>query len=342
MIRIFFFYTALSIVSTPSFKAQFDGLSTFFNDTLIRKQIISNRISAITEMVTEDSVTKYNGRYCFDKNGRGIETNFVYGLAFYRTQYEYNASGRWTKTIRYETNDTSKIESWTNYTYDAENRMLKVEKGNNREGKTVLNTIYQTKVIKGKKGAIKIESQRYEDNKLHSTIYSKDSISGVDTFGVNYEFKPGHVDETGRRMGEKTIFKTYTKENCSYTHEVKYTVYGPTETAQKITSQYTQLDEKGRFLEEGTLVYDEAYMEFMQEHPEDFNPSYYSPLFIKALFKGEVQGLKQAENKHTYDAKGALIQKETNDYPEDPRATEIVEKLRNYILHGDDISRSSN
>lgn len=312
------------LLSAFSIKAQFDGLSTFFNDTILRKQIISNRISAITEMVTEDSLTKYNGRYCFDTNGRGIEMNMVYGLAQYRNQYEYNASGRWTKTIRYEANDTTKVESWTKYTYDADNRMLKVEKGNNREGKTVVNTLYQSKVIKGKKGTIKMESQRYEDNKLYSTTYSHDSISGKDTFGVYYEFRPGNVDETGRRIGEKTLIRSYTKDHCSYMDEIKYRVFGASETVQKIKTTYTQLDDKGKFLEYGTVLYDETYMDFMQEHPEDFHPNYYSPVFIKALFEGKVQGQKQAENKNTYDANGALIQKETNDYPEDPRAGELI------------------
>ncbi len=275
-------------------------------------------------MVTEDSLTKYNGRYCFDTNGRAVEMNIVHGLAQYRSQYQYNALGFWTKTMRYETNDTSKIESWTNYTYDAENRLLKVERGNTREGKTVVNTVYQSKVIKGKNGAIKMESQRYEDNKLYSTIYSRDSISGKDTLGISYEFRPGNTDENGRRAGEKTLVRRYSKDHCFYVDEIKYLVFGSKEVVDEVKGAYTQLDEKGKLLEEGKIIYDDVYMEFMQEHPEDFHPNYYSPIFIKGLFEGKVQGQKQAENKNTYDANGALIQKETNDYPEDPRAGELI------------------
>ena len=221
-------------------------------DTILRNQVKANRIVTVSEYIKVDSISKYNGTYFFDANGRVTEFNMVYGNGFNRNKFYYNKIGSWTKTIRYDSQDTSKIESIKIWTWDVENHLLKEERNVDINGKMEMRKTFESTYSKTAKGVYRIVRKRYEDNKFHSTIYGHD----------------------------------------------------------RIKTQYIQLDVKGRLLEVGEINYDDVYMDFMQEHPEDFNPNFYAPVFLKALLEGKVQGVKNPEFKNAYDAAGRLIEKD--------------------------------
>lgn len=154
-----------------------------------------------------------------------------------------------------------------------------------------------------------METNNY-GRKLNSTTYTRDSIDGIYRYIVSYEYRPEDIDEKGRKHGEKMVWRYYTTDYCLYEDHVEYSVFGSIEVAKKISSSYYQRDEKGRLLESGNINYEEVYMDFVQEHPEDFNLNYYSPLFVKAVFEGKVQGQRKADLKCVYDAKGLLLEKQ--------------------------------
>lgn len=279
-------------------------------DTILRNQVKANRIVTVSEYIKVDSISKYNGTYFFDANGRVTEFNMVYGNGFNRNKFYYNKIGSWTKTIRYDSQDTSKIESIKIWTWDVENHLLKEERNVDINGKMEMRKTFESTYSKTAKGVYRIVRKRYEDNKFHSTIYGHDSTSGKQKFYVSYEYRPGDVDEKGRRAGVKTVARSYTKDFCTYDDVLTYQVFGKSEVLNKIKTQYIQLDVKGRLLEVGEINYDDVYMDFMQEHPEDFNPNFYAPVFLKALLEGKVQGVKNPEFKNAYDAAGRLIEKD--------------------------------
>lgn len=305
-------FLSLTFISF-SCAAQFNGLASFFSDTTLRALMKTNHISSVTEFVKEDSASHFNGRYFFDSNG--LVTDLVTGRGPYytRMKFTYNKTGLVTKQVNYNNMDTSKVESWSERTYGARNRMLKSVRGLMHEGKATVNTEYETKILSEKKGAQVMESKRYDGPNLLSTTLSRDSISGKDTLMVSYEY--GIDRRTGKRTAmAKTLSRSYVKDRCYYDDVVKYRVFGKTETAHKISTRYFQLDEKGRWISHGEINYDSAYEAFVQEHPEDFNPNYYPPLFMKAIFEAKIKGERLPEDERTLNGDGLPVQTESQGY----------------------------
>lgn len=173
----------------------------------------------------------------------------------------YNERGQQLSQERYEFYDTTKVESWKNYTYDAKGRMLVASGGQFYGGQKLEGKFYETSYTKDKKGRERTISHRYSDYKIRSDVYGHDSISGLDSFYVSYEYSAGDVS---RMVGSKTVFRSRKKNGFLFEDEISYSVFGKTETVQKITSRYYKLDKNGHFLEEGEIDYEEAYMDYSQ------------------------------------------------------------------------------
>ena len=292
-----------------SSKAQFEGLGSFFTDTVLRAQVIANRVSSVTLTVTQNGSTNYNGRYDFDLHGRVIETNRPY-MGNSRMKMEYFKGDLIARTVNYDKEDTTKIANWRSYTYDEKDRRIKEESVNYFEGKSVITESIVTKILVDQNGWTNSETNEYySSNELSSTQYRSDSINGIYTFTTTYKYRPNDVDEKGRKSGEKILKRFYTKDRCSYEDELQYEVYGRIETVEEITTRYKQFDEKGRLVEAGKIDYQEVYMNFIQEHPEEYNFYYSSPLFVKAVLEGTVQGERKQDENYTFDTKGLLVEK---------------------------------
>ena len=292
--------------------AQFSGINSFFSDTSLIALNKKNRVSSVTELVKEDSALKFNGRYQVNVNGRPTELVTGRGPYYSRMTFEYNKDGMVTKQVHYNNTDTSKVEYWTARTFDANNSLLKSVRGQMINGQAVVNTEFERKTLNQKKGSFKAESRRYDGARLLSVTISRDSISGKDTLSVAYEY--GMDERTGKRVPiSKTLIRAYFKDHCYYDDEISYRVFGKTETANKISTRFFQLDDKIRYISHGEINYDAAYEDFIQEHPEDFNPNYYSPLFVKAVLQGKIKGQRKPEETRILNEDGLLIQ---SDYEE--------------------------
>jgi hypothetical protein len=288
---------------------QFSGLASFFGgDSLLQKGLRANKVRSVTELLKEDSTKKFNGVYYFNTDARTIELVTPYGTGFNRMKFEYAKNGITTRQTRYDYEDTSKINTWSMLTLDVKGRILKDERGEMREGKVYISKNYEIIYGQGKKSDRMVASKRYRDNKLESTTVMRDTIIGKDTFGISYETSPEGVDRKGRSFAKKTLSHFYRTEGFEYHVQIEYFVFGGKESAQKVTTYYTQFNENGRVVEDGEIDYDEAYTDFMQEHPEDFNPSYISPLFIKAVLAKKIKGQKKPENRYSYNSKGLVTE----------------------------------
>ncbi len=297
-------FITLTIINFCSLMAQFEGLGTYYEDTTLRALVKLNRVNAITETnLLYNSVS----RYCFNKDGRVIET---FNNSGHRMKFEYNAKGLVTKRISFDDKDTSKIEAWTSITFNDKGYLLKEENGNYQDGKLVVHTESETKVLSEEKDKTRMVTYKYLGDSVYETITGLDSTSGIYNYYITYTYRPEDIDEKGRKQGNKTVERTYVKNNCFYQDEITYKVNGRIEIADKIESYYTQTDAKGRTIASGKMNYENAYMAFMQKHPEDFNYYVFSPLFLKAVLTGTVKGEKEADSKYTYDVKGRLIEKD--------------------------------
>ena len=293
-----------------SSKTQFHGLGSFHGvDTVLRAQVIANRVSSVTERVIQNGVPKYNGHYNFDALGRVVESNQAYGLGYDRRKMEYVKTNHIAKTINYESEDTTKIMKWERSTFDENGRRLTMERGDYQDGKEIISKTMDSKKIVDEKGRTSTEIYQYSGNELSSIISWTDSIVGIYTFYISYEYRPGDVDENGRKTRKKMVRRYYTEDRCLYNDALEYQVYGPIERVKKISTSYRQSDDKGRLVETGEMDYEEVYGDFMQEHPEDFNLNFYSPSFVKAVLEGTVQGERMPDIKYTFDEKGVLLEK---------------------------------
>ncbi len=301
----------LTLLCSLAAKSQFGGLSSFKDDTILRKTLKKNRVRCVTETLKEDTMKRLNGRYCFDKNGMTTDMVFARGRGFDRISYTYNTAGEITSGIGYKFNDTVHMDNAKYWTLDDKNRIIKEVRKIDRNGTYVDYITYENKYLSDGRGKVQMVVERFDPNIPKSTtIYGRDSVSGVDTFFVSYEFNKGET----RYANKKELAHQHIKDFCVYREDLVYNVYGPTETVKEIKGAYSQYDDKWRLLSYGSIEYKDVYMDFMQEHPEDFNVSYYAPVFVRALFDGKIEGKKNQQASYKYNAQGLLTEMKEGEF----------------------------
>ncbi len=309
-----FFAIGLLFLAMPDMKAQFSGISSFFYDTVLRERVRTNQVRMVTEFV-KDSTRVNNGFYLFDRKGRVTEINTRHGNGFNRKQFVYNEAGQIVRERTYEHYDTTKVEFWKTRTFDDQNRLLKEEKGQVYGGKVLEGPSIEARYRADDKGRNHIEYKRYIDYRPQpaSVSVGHDSVSGKFRFDIIYEYSPEMMDAPGKKFGTKTVTRTYTLNGCGYYDVLTYNSFGSEETVREINTRYTQFDGKGRITGFGSISYDEAFMDFAQENPEDYMPGFFSPSFVQAFFDLKIQGRKEPELVITYDKKGREAQRVVGD-----------------------------
>lgn len=302
LLSIFFFSTA---------QAQFSDISSFFYDTLLQIGIRTNKVRTVSEW-QKDSVKHYKGYYVFDAKGRVIKLATARNGAFYRKQFAYNNANAIIEDISYVNGDTTKIESWKKRTYDAKNRLLLEERGQHYGGKDLKGKSIEAAYSTNKKGAEVRRYKSYIDYRPEpsKTTVSYDSLVGDIKYTINFESQG--LEES--QYGERTVMRTCTKNKSEHTDIVTYRAFGKNQRAIQVSSTYILYDDKKRLVEYGTITYEEAFMDFAQEHPEDYSAGSYSSSFISALYAGQITGKKKIELKITYNALGQIETKSQDNW----------------------------
>ena len=304
----------LSLFCVTTAHAQFSDINSFFYDTLLQSGIRTNKVRTVSEW-QKDTVKQYNGYYVFDAKGRVIKLSTARNGVFYRKHFAYNNANAIIEDISYVNGDTTHIESWKKRTYDAKNRLLLEERGQHYGGKDLKGKSIEVTYSTNKKGAEVRRYKSYIDYRPEpskSTV-SYDSLAGDIKYTVNFESE-GSGSQQDPQYGERTLVRTYTKNNGEYSDMVTYRAFGKNQIATAVSSTYVLYDDKKRLLEYGSITYEEAFMDFAQEHPDDYSEGSYSPSFITALYAGQITGKKKIELKTTYNALGQIETKSQDNW----------------------------
>ncbi len=310
MKNIFLF--SLFFVTTA--QAQFADISSFFYDTLLQAGIRTNKVRTVSEW-QKDSIKHCNGYYVFDNKGRVIKLSTARNGIYYRKQFVYNDANAIIEDISYVNGDTTKIESWKKRTYDAKNRLLLEERGQHYGGQDLKGKSIEVSYSTNKKGAEVRRYRSYIDYRPEpsKTTVSYDSLAGDIKYTISFTSQ-GSGSQQGPQYGERTLVRTYTRDNGEYSDIVTYRAFGKNQVATAVSSTYVLYDDKKRLLEYGSVSYEEAFMDFAQEHPEDYSEGSYSPSFITALYAGKINGQKKTELKMTYTASGQIETKSQDNW----------------------------
>ena len=296
-----------SVLSSLIAKAQFDGLNSYFTDPLMQQKIKTTRVRTVSALEVRTTYTAFGGSYTFDTLGRVID---MYNASYKRHRREYDERGLIAKVTSYDDKDSSKVAYWTSTGYSRNGTVIKeVQGAYNAEGKPVLTKTMDYKTIQGTDGKSSIEIYRYFGDKIMETTYSRDSVSGIYDFTFNFEYDREGPDEKGLRHGKRTVIREYKKDNCFYTDEIRYRVYGRIETPDKIEGRYHLTDTKGRLLEYGEIDYEAAMEAYFNAHPEDFNMYTIPTAFANGILNNNISGKRKPNEKCVYDANGRLIKK---------------------------------
>lgn len=325
----------LSLFFVTAAQAQFSDINSFFYDTLLQNGIRTNKVRTVSEW-QKDSVKHYNGYYVFDAKGRVIKLATARNGFFYRKHFVYNNANAIIEDISYVNGDTTKIESWKKRTYDAKNRLLLEERGQHYGGQDLKGKSMEATYSTNKKGA---EVRRYKSYidyrpKPSKTTVSYDSLVGDIKYIINFTSQESG-SQPEPQYGERTLARTYAKNNGEYTDMITYRAFGKNQIAIAVSSTYVLYDDKKRLLEYGSITYEEAFMDFAQEHPEDYSEGSYSPSFITALYAGQITGKKKIELKMTYNALGQIETKSQDNWSYTLRYN-AKDQVSGYTLEGEE------
>lgn len=313
---------------------QFNGIASFFYDTVLRQSISKHRVAFVTE-TTFDTASHNNGFYQFDKRGRVIEINTKHGGGYNRKQFAYDEKGNIVAEKTYHTYDTSKVEFWKKRTYDEKNRIILEEKGQFYGGVDLKGKSMEVVYTKEKDGREKYVYKTYTDYKPKPTAVTLgyDSAAGEEKFNISYRMSEEQA-ALGQRKGEKTLIRTYTKNGCQYSDFVTYMAFGKNETIRAIKTNYQELDSLKHLLEYGEITYEEAYDDYAQEHPEEYSAGFYSKSFLRAIFEGKITGTKKPEMSFVYDANNRLSKQKIDGWVYTMRYN-AKGQLSEQVLEGD-------
>ena len=216
--------------------------------------------------------------------------------------------GQITKEIHYSDQDSSNVTYWAKWVYDNKSRRLKEITGSYQNGKAVEQVSSESKY--SEKSKYRTEKQEFYAGKLIKKAILVDSMAGIYTYHISYEFREDKTDRSGRRQGEEKMERSYETGNRRYENEVEYMVNGRLEAAEKIKTYYWLYDEKKRVIESGKIEYEEDYMNYIAQHPEELAYGVYSPRFVKDVLAGKVEGQKETFTSQSYDDMGRLTVKE--------------------------------
>ncbi len=304
----------LSLFFCTAAQAQFSDINSFFYDTLLQAGIRTNKVRTVSEW-QKDSVKHYNGYYVFDAKGRVIKLTTARNTVFYRKHFTYNNANAIIDDISYVNGDTTHVEFWKKRTYDAKNRLLLEERGQHYGGQDLKGKSIEASYSTNKKGAEVRRYKSYIDYRPEpsSITLSYDSLAGDLKYTINFESQ-GSAPQLEQQLGKRTVIRSYAKNNNEYSDNITYRAFGKNQRAIEISSTYVLYDDKKRLLEYGTITYEEAFMDFAQEHPEDYSEGTYSPSFIAALYAGKITGKKKIELKITYNALGQIETKTQDNW----------------------------
>jgi hypothetical protein len=290
-------------------QAQFEGINSFFNDTALIAKVKRHKIRSAQEVVLQNGKTQLLKKYYFDHNGKVCDMYTFSGTGVSRKHFEYDKNGFVTLEQYYEDGDTTKISSSQSMQYNASGQLLSKKNNYTLDNKQVNEIEFISKPILSTSTKTIIEAQEFYRANKTARLKFIDSIVGADQYTCSYRFKEGDADEKGRIHGKKTIERSHKQGAVTFSDEVEYEVYGNTESPKDIKSSYYEYDAKKRMLEFGEINYEEVYADFLQRHPDNFNPYQVSPLFVAAVFKNEITGQKRPDAKFTYNQKGQLLEK---------------------------------
>jgi YD repeat-containing protein len=299
-------FISLMLLVANVFKAQFDGIGSYQSDKMFSDQLKAKGVSCVSELGARETYTYNGGLLCVDRNARPLKLNRQGNYLV----WEYDNKGRIIKTTWFDPKDTTVINYWYSYVFDDKDRLLKQEVGNNHEGKLEVRKESETVIVAEKHGVTRTESKKFYGDKVVEISYKQDSVSGIYRYEITYSYEPGNEDEKGRKNGTKTLERYYEKNHCIYSEEIKYKVFGKIETLEEIKGWYTQRDPKGRVTEEGSIDYENAMMEYVEQHPEEFNMYALPPQLAKDLLSGKLKGAKKQSTTYKYNEKGQLAEKE--------------------------------
>lgn len=284
----------------------FDGIHNFSHDSALVDMVKKNKVKSVKQVVTTRTYTFAYGEFTFNEMGQVIDMLTQQG----RIAYAY-AGALCVKSIRYAKTDS--IESWVNYIYDNKNRLLKTEQNYYQEKRLNTYVDKESKLVSENKNCTRWETTDYGYQDIYTISQVIDSTNNNAHYKIEYKYRPKDVDEKGRKRGNKTLTKTYIKDNCKYEIVVKYKVYGRLESPDDIKTNYYQGDKNGHLIEFGDIDYGPAMEQYISLHPEEFSYGTLPPNFIKAILSGEFNTSREAKIKQVYDAKGRMIEKNHYD-----------------------------
>lgn len=290
-------------------QAQFEGINSFFNDTALIAKVKSHKIRSAQESVLQNGKTTLLKKYYFDTNGKVCDMFTFSGTTVSRKHFEYDKNGYVILNQNYEEGDTTKKSSSQTAQYNATGQLLSKQTNYTLDNKPVSELEFSSKPVLSTSTKTIIEAKEFYRTNTTARIRFVDSIVGADKYTCSYRFREGDTDEKGRVHGKKTVERSHKQGAVLFNDEVEYEVYGRLESPKDIKSSYYESDAMNRMLEFGEIEYEEVYADFLQRHPDNFNPYQVSPLFVAAVFNNEITGQKRPDAKFTYNQKGQLIEK---------------------------------
>lgn len=300
-----YFFLCSALFSNFAGLAQFQELASY-EDPAFKKMIKTQHVRTVSEVEARATYTFFVGRYTFDTLGRVIERFRGSGP---KVRIEYNNKNQVSKTIVYDGKDSSKVEYWINREYDEKGRVMKEETVTYQDGKEIVSIREETKIFTLPNGKKRKETYKGYGIFPTDTVFSTDSISGIYEFNICYEKSRNEENEEGLQRSKKILTREYFLNNCFYSEEIEYTVYGRLETPREIKGQYNQTDAKGDLLESGEMDYEKVFATYFEAHPEDFNMYILPPNFIRQILNNKIKGEKKPYIRNTYNSKGLLIEK---------------------------------
>lgn len=304
-----FLVGVICIGSNMSLYAQFEGLTSFFNDTVLTAKVKANKVHSAQEFILQNGAPVLLKKYYFNGNGKVCDMFTLGGNLYTRKHFEYDTNGMLALDQSYEQGDTTKISATQSMQYGTSGQLLSKQQQYKIDNKEVNEKEFSSKTVMSTSTKTIIEAEEFYHANKTARVRFIDSIVGTDLYTCSYRFREGDLDEKGRIHGKKTLERNHKLGTTVINDEVEYEVYGKIESPKDIKTHYYDYDANKRMLEYGEINYEEVYAEFLQRHPDNFNPYQVSPLFVAAVFKNEIKGQKRPDAKFTYNQKGQLIEK---------------------------------
>lgn len=297
------------LLSSNFLFAQFEGYTSFKNDTSLIRKIKKADIKSAVEKTMRGTEVLQNKTYVFNTSGRISDLYETVGATKTHKSYSYNTRGQVVSEIEFGSADSNQIVASENNMYTDKGQLLHSEKLLLTEGVLGIESIIESRVVLSSATKTIVESDEFFRGNKTASYKLIDSIVGKTKFAITYRYKENDVDNKGRIHGKKNVVRTYVLNGTEYEDNIEYEVYGSSESSKDISTKYYVRDAKKRLLEHGTIDYEAVYADFLQRHPDNFNPYQISGLFVEAVLKNQVMGTKRPDAKFIYNAKGQLLEK---------------------------------